>query len=94
MVYIAILIGCVVGAIVGTNIPVIPYTYSSYLAIAIIAALDTVLGGISSYLQSALNIKGGLIDNYKSLGYTVKLEVKNNIEIKKYNGEMLLKYIK
>ena len=50
--------------------------------------------GDQTYLQSALNIKGGLIDNYKSLGYTVKLEVKNNIEIKKYNGEMLLKYIK
>lgn len=50
--------------------------------------------GDQTYLQSALNIKGGLIDNYKSLGYTVKLEVKNNIEIKKYNGEMTLKYIK
>lgn len=50
--------------------------------------------GEQTYLQSALNIKGGLIDNYKSLGYTVKLEVKNNIEIKKYNGEMKLKYIK
>ena len=57
MVYIAILIGCVVGAIVGTNIPVIPYTYSSYLAIAIIAALDTVLGGISSYLQKKFDMK-------------------------------------
>ena len=50
--------------------------------------------GDQTYLQSALNIKGGLIDNYKSLGYNVKLEVKNNIEIKKYNGEMKLKYIK
>lgn len=50
--------------------------------------------GDQTYLQSALNIKGGLIDNYKSLGYNVKLEVKNNIEIKKYNGEMILKYIK
>ena len=50
--------------------------------------------GDQTYLQSALNIKGGLIDNYKSLGYNVKMEVKNNIEIKKYNGEMILKYIK
>ncbi len=57
MVYIAIIIGCVIGAIAGANIPVIPYTYSSYLAIAIIAALDTVLGGISSYLQKKFDMK-------------------------------------
>lgn len=50
--------------------------------------------GDQTYLQSALNIKGGLMDKYKSLGYTIKLEVRNNIEIKKYNGEMTLKYIK
>ncbi len=57
MVYLAIIIGCVAGAIVGANIPVISYTYSSYLAIAIIAALDTVLGGISSYLQKKFDMK-------------------------------------
>ncbi len=57
MVYIAIIIGCLVGAVVGANIPVISYTYSSYLAIAIIAALDTVLGGISSYLQKKFDMK-------------------------------------
>ena len=57
MVYLVIIIGCVAGAIVGANIPVISYTYSSYLAIAIIAALDTVLGGISSYLQKKFDMK-------------------------------------
>ena len=40
MVLVAILIGCVLGAIVGINLPIISYTYSTYLAIAIIAALD------------------------------------------------------
>lgn len=50
--------------------------------------------GDQTYLQSALNIKGGLIDKYKSLGYSVKFESKNNIEIKKYDGEMTVKYIK
>ena len=39
MIFIAIIIGCIVGAIIGVNIPTIPYTYSGYLAIAIIAAL-------------------------------------------------------
>jgi small basic protein len=37
--------------------PVISYTYSSYVAIAIVAAMDTVLGGISSYIQKKFDIK-------------------------------------
>lgn len=57
MVYIAILIGCVVGAILGSFAPVIPYTYSSYLSIAIIAALDTVFGGIASVLKGNFDLK-------------------------------------
>ena len=40
MIYIAIIIGCIIGACIGTFAPVISYTYSNYLAIAIIAALD------------------------------------------------------
>ena len=57
MIYIAILIGCVVGAILGSLAPVIPYTYSSYLAIAIIAALDSVFGGITSVLKKNFDLK-------------------------------------
>ena len=47
MIFIAILIGCIIGAIIGISIPTIPYTYSGYLAIAIIAALDSVFGAIT-----------------------------------------------
>ena len=43
MIYISIIIGCILGALIGINSPVISYTYSSYLSIAIVAALDTVL---------------------------------------------------
>ena len=55
MVFIAIIIGCVLGALVGVNLPTISYTYSSYLAIAIIAALDSVFGGISGTLKGEFN---------------------------------------
>lgn len=55
--FIAILIGCIIGALIGTNIPMIPYTYSGYLAIAIIAALDSVFGAISSSLQKKFDMK-------------------------------------
>ena len=35
----------------------ISYTYSSYLAIAVIAALDTVFGGIASVVNKKFDIK-------------------------------------
>ncbi len=57
MLFIAILIGCVLGAIVGINAPIISYSYSSYLAIAIIAALDSVFGGIAGTLKGEFNFK-------------------------------------
>ena len=57
MIYISIIIGCILGALVGMNIPVISYTYSSYLAIAIIAALDTVFGGITSVINKNFDLK-------------------------------------
>ena len=43
MVYIAIIIGCLLGALVGINSPIVSYTYSNYLAIAIIAALNLII---------------------------------------------------
>ena len=55
--FIAIIIGCVLGALVGINIPTISYTYSSYLAIAIIAALDSVFGGITGTLKGEFDFK-------------------------------------
>ena len=57
MIFIAIIIGCVIGAIIGVNMPMISYTYSSYLAIAIIAALDSVFGGIASTLNKNFDLK-------------------------------------
>lgn len=57
MIYISIILGCVIGAVIGLNAPIIPYTYSSYLAIAIIAALDTVFGGIASTVKGNFDLK-------------------------------------
>ncbi len=39
------------------NAPMISYTYSSYLAIAIIAALDSVFGGITSVINKNFDLK-------------------------------------
>ena len=57
MIYISILIGCIIGALIGMNAPVISYTYSSFLSIAIIAALDTVFGGIASVINKNFDLK-------------------------------------
>ena len=42
MIVIAIIFGCIIGALIGINAPMIPYTYSTFLAIAVVAALDSV----------------------------------------------------
>lgn len=57
MLALAIVIGCILGAIIGINLPLIPYTYSSYVAISIVAALDSVLGGISATLKGTFDLK-------------------------------------
>jgi len=57
MILIAMVIGVILGVIGGMFAPIIPYTYSSYLAIAIIAALDSVFGGIVAVLKNYFDIK-------------------------------------
>ena len=57
MIYVSIIIGCIIGALIGVNAPVISYTYSSYLSIAIIAALDTVFGGIASVIKKNFDLQ-------------------------------------
>lgn len=57
MIFIAILIGCIVGIFVGINAPIIPYSLSGYLAISIVAALDSVFGGITSVLKKNFDLK-------------------------------------
>ena len=57
MIFISIIIGCLLGIIFGMNAPIIPYSYSAYLAIAIIAAFDSVFGGITSALNKNFDLK-------------------------------------
>lgn len=57
MIFIAILVGCIVGVLAGLNAPIIPYSMSGYLAISIIAALDSVFGGITSVLKGNFDLK-------------------------------------
>lgn len=57
MAIIGIIIGTLLGLLAGLNAGIIPYVYSKYLAIAIIAALDSVFGGISSSINGKFDLK-------------------------------------
>ncbi len=57
MMIIAIIVGCILGVIIGFLTPTIPYTVSQYLAIAIVAALDSVFGGIASNIKKNFDMK-------------------------------------
>ena len=84
MIIIAIIIGCLLGAIIGLNAPTISYTYSGYLAIAIIAALDSVFGGLTSVLKGNFNLKiflSGFFGNAILSMLLTWLGVKLNVDI-------------
>ena len=57
MTLIFIVIGCFLGVLVGFLLPTIPYSASTYLAIAIISALDSVFGGFASYVKKNFDMK-------------------------------------
>ena len=57
MIILFIAVGCLIGVILGANAPTISYMYTDYLAISIIAALDSVLGGITATLKNNFNFK-------------------------------------
>ena len=84
MIILAIIIGCLLGAIIGLNAPTISYIYSGYLAIAIIAALDSVFGGITSVIKGHFDFKvfiSGFFGNAILSILLTWLGVKLNVDI-------------
>ena len=52
------ILGLIIGILAGIFIPFsIPYQYSNYVAVAILAALDSVFGGIAATLQGKFDMK-------------------------------------
>ena len=57
MMGVAIIVGGILGVLIGFITPTIPYTVSQYLAIGIVAALDSVFGGIASNIKKNFDMK-------------------------------------
>ena len=53
----AIIIGGLLGALLGFYAPTIPYEYSKYMAVAIMAAFDSVIGAVTSIQQKSFNFR-------------------------------------
>ena len=50
--------------------------------------------GDKKHLEAALSINGGFLDSYTLNNYLIDMEVKDEILINKYDGNMTLKYVK
>ena len=57
MTIVVIVLGAILGIIIGMLLPTIPYTASQYLAIGIVASLDSVFGGLASNINKSFNAK-------------------------------------
>jgi len=50
-------IGLIAGIVIALYMPAIDYTYSKYLAIAVLACLDSVFGGIAALMEKRFDIR-------------------------------------
>ena len=51
------IIGFILGIIIALYIPAIDYIYAKYLAIAILACLDSVFGGIAAVMENRFDMR-------------------------------------
>lgn len=57
MKWIILIIVAVLGGVLGFLVPEIPYAYYDYTAVAILATLDSVFGGITSILKGKFDLR-------------------------------------
>lgn len=84
MFYLLIALGAILGVVLGKYLPVIPYTYSVYVSVAILAILDTIFGAIASKLKGRFDFKvfiSGFFGNALLTMMLVYLGIKLNLDI-------------
>lgn len=50
------IIGLIAGVVLALYMPALDYTYSKYLAIAVLACLDSVFGGVAALMEKRFDI--------------------------------------
>lgn len=70
-----IIISLALGILFGFVTPMIPYAYTKYIAIAIMAALDSIIGAMSANLQKKYNmsifVSGFFTNMFIAIAFTV-----------------------
>ncbi len=73
--FITILISCALGILIGFLAPMIPYSYTKYTAIAIMAAFDSVIGAINATLQKkyemSIFVSGFFTNMFIAIAFTM-----------------------
>lgn len=57
MKYVILVFVAILGSVLGFLVPEIPYSYYDYTAVAILATLDSMFGGLTSILKGKFDIK-------------------------------------
>lgn len=84
MFVILIILAIALGIFAGSALPIIPYTYSIYLSIGILAALDSVFGALASIVKKRFDFKifiTGLFGNAILAMFLTFLGIKLNIDV-------------
>lgn len=55
MYWIVIVVCLVIGVLVGSKLPIMSYVFTKYMSIAVLAALDSVFGGIRAYMEDSFD---------------------------------------
>ena len=73
--FITIVISCALGLLLGFYAPMIPYAYTKYTAIAIMAALDSIIGAINAALQKkydmSIFVSGFFTNMFTAIDFTM-----------------------
>ncbi len=75
MIILSIISMCILGVFAGIITPTIPYAYSRYMAVAIMAAFDSIVGAITGMLQDKFDFKifvsGFFVNSLIAIAFTM-----------------------
>ena len=75
MIILSVIVMSILGILLGLVTPTIPYVYSRYMAVAIMAAVDSIIGAIAGMLQDKFDMKifvsGFFVNSLIAIAFTM-----------------------